>query len=918
MSRRRWPNPFAQADINGDGASSLWVGDRLARYALVGGSGVFVNLGTLFVLVEAFSWSPAVAAILAIETSILSNYTLNRFWTWRDRGPVAFSIGRYHAVSLVGMAIQWACLAVGYYVFGLYYLLAALIGIVVAMGWTFFSNDRFTFATLKKPVSPSRPLLYGGALLLHFVVAALLTHSWDTFVFQRTVTDLFSTGMTPYTAGSTGADHLFLGRHLPVQQHWFAYPPLTLLLLATSYSPVAWGLVESPWLGRILIKLPAILGTVVLAGVARRLVVTAGRDAPKAIESGNRVERWLLFNPLFILIAGVWGQMEALIVLLLVLSVLVLRTRRWALSGAFWGLAVLVKPFAVFLIPVLWIHLARNGGKQAALSYFGTGLGVAALASLPFFLLDPGGFLRQTVLMHMDRPPSRYSPFAVIYYLFREGAHMWPGVMPEPLGVASVIGTVSLVATVLVLAGLAVAAARRPATEGNLLFWMGASMLGGLMAGKVLNEQYLVLPLGLLAIWMFHPASNRLQGRRVRWFLLVGTWGMVVAALLERAAFVHFIPEDILRMVFDGTVLDLYARIAWGLGFTLASFRLLLGAVAVVCLLACFVTAAWLVVPALREGWGATLHYGAGLLPSATVAARALAVMVVLLLLVAYPVATAFMAPGGNGIGPVDNGNEEERVFALYRTDWYNPGHDPLRPEGSWGQAVLEPESGYHNINAHKATKDLTRLKQAGVDGVLITLHPYTLQSAATVQRIAEAMEVPYAMVLDFGAMQEHHAGDAWGGWSMERIREVVTGPPLVGWDGPHHMRDTETRLPYLFVREHHRVQSTVDEGMLEAGIGSGAGNHLVFVNETPRLEDAMPENRTAAGIKGALWLTGAPWDGQGYQDAWDHAVAQGASAVVIPWNEFDRAQAVEPTKEHGDTFLELTRQGSARLHGAP
>ena len=57
-----------------------------------------------------------VASALAIELSVLSNFLANDAWTFRDRRDPgsrwSARLGRFHAVSLVGAAIQW-CTFVG-------------------------------------------------------------------------------------------------------------------------------------------------------------------------------------------------------------------------------------------------------------------------------------------------------------------------------------------------------------------------------------------------------------------------------------------------------------------------------------------------------------------------------------------------------------------------------------------------------------------------------------------------------------------------------------------------------------------------------------------------------------------------------------------------------------------------------------
>ena len=55
------------------------------RYTLVGSSGVLVNLGIYILLTRHFALPKELAPIIAIEASVLSNFFLNNFWTFKKR-----------------------------------------------------------------------------------------------------------------------------------------------------------------------------------------------------------------------------------------------------------------------------------------------------------------------------------------------------------------------------------------------------------------------------------------------------------------------------------------------------------------------------------------------------------------------------------------------------------------------------------------------------------------------------------------------------------------------------------------------------------------------------------------------------------------------------------------------------------------
>jgi len=102
---------------------------RFVKFCLVGLSGVLVNI---------------------IESSIISNFTLNNYFTFADRrSPGAKSflsrLLKYNIVSLVGLVVNMGVLGLLTEVFGVYYLLSNLCGIAVAALWNYMVNTWWTW-----------------------------------------------------------------------------------------------------------------------------------------------------------------------------------------------------------------------------------------------------------------------------------------------------------------------------------------------------------------------------------------------------------------------------------------------------------------------------------------------------------------------------------------------------------------------------------------------------------------------------------------------------------------------------------------------------------------------------------------------------------------------------------------------------
>ena len=92
---------------------------QIIKFAVVGGSGVVVNLGAL-ALLRSIGLGDNLASAIAIEISIISNFVLNDRWTFRElisseaqssTTDLFYFMGqralRFQLVSLVGALAQW-------------------------------------------------------------------------------------------------------------------------------------------------------------------------------------------------------------------------------------------------------------------------------------------------------------------------------------------------------------------------------------------------------------------------------------------------------------------------------------------------------------------------------------------------------------------------------------------------------------------------------------------------------------------------------------------------------------------------------------------------------------------------------------------------------------------------------------------
>ena len=121
---------------------------EFVKFALVGSSGVVVNMGLLFLLTRFLSIRLEIASPIAIEASILTNFTLNNLWTFKKREthvPFWSRLFRYHMVTGLAGIVNYLVLLLLAKSFGLHDMISNLIGILIGTFITYTLNSLWTW-----------------------------------------------------------------------------------------------------------------------------------------------------------------------------------------------------------------------------------------------------------------------------------------------------------------------------------------------------------------------------------------------------------------------------------------------------------------------------------------------------------------------------------------------------------------------------------------------------------------------------------------------------------------------------------------------------------------------------------------------------------------------------------------------------
>jgi dolichol-phosphate mannosyltransferase len=123
---------------------------RFVKFAVVGGSGVLVNLGVYWLITRLLHMNIYGAQAVSFEASVISNFLLNNFFTFADRRvsrTLSFIVQflKFNVISLAGYGIQVAALFLLHTVLGIHDVVALAIGIIVATVWNYLVNLGWTW-----------------------------------------------------------------------------------------------------------------------------------------------------------------------------------------------------------------------------------------------------------------------------------------------------------------------------------------------------------------------------------------------------------------------------------------------------------------------------------------------------------------------------------------------------------------------------------------------------------------------------------------------------------------------------------------------------------------------------------------------------------------------------------------------------
>jgi hypothetical protein len=564
------------------------------------------------------------------------------------------------------------------------------------------------------------------------VLAGLFIHDWDGFVFENSVRDFWH-GKTPYAVAEDQPFYTFLGIN-DAHPQWYAYPPLPLLAMSVTYIPEML-FNAPPFLERILLKLPMVLGTLAVAFVGEAWAAHLGKPA----ETGRRVRTLLLFNPFLMLIGPVWGMTDPALIALFLFGALRFQQGRTAESGIFIGLATLIKPFPVLLaLPLASFFLYEQGWRRVGKA-FATACATVLAICLPFVLTTPRGFFQQIVLFHLARPV--------------QGLSIWK-LVPDGQANAESIEAASFVLLSASLLLLAFLAPRVRSPAAPVLITLAASVQV-LFWNRVVNDQYMVLAVAPLLLLF---GLGELESATARWAARIVPAVLALFTVVIGWHFLTFIPPDIALPAF-GKPVDVVAEEIrqhieplrrLHLPDNVAATLFVLGLGANI-LLSYRFARRW--IPALSAPSLPTSRE----FHSRAYAVAATSVVVMLALL---PIG----APGLLAESPADvPATEKPLVGAFYYLWWHNPAHDPAIRYGNWMKVSQTPEMGYYTNTRGVARDHVRMMLDHGIDVAVVSYHTGEHDRLQVFMEEASAQGLLVAPLIELNQIYDHPERHAVG-----------------------------------------------------------------------------------------------------------------------------------------------------------
>jgi len=111
---------------------------QFAKYFIVGFSGFLMDMASLILLKEVFGWAPVVAVIVNQAFLLTYNFTLNKYWSFRNKEMPHKQLVKYLILAVVNYGFSILTMYIFNHKFRFDYRLVRIVSIACMVSWNFF------------------------------------------------------------------------------------------------------------------------------------------------------------------------------------------------------------------------------------------------------------------------------------------------------------------------------------------------------------------------------------------------------------------------------------------------------------------------------------------------------------------------------------------------------------------------------------------------------------------------------------------------------------------------------------------------------------------------------------------------------------------------------------------------------------
>lgn len=120
---------------------------QFIKFALVGTSGLIIDFGITFILKEKYASNKYFANSIGFSFAVISNYFLNKYWTFHDLNPEIFSQAlKFVLIAILGLLINNLMIYLLNHHKGFSFYVAKVFAIGSVVLWNFTANYFYTFS----------------------------------------------------------------------------------------------------------------------------------------------------------------------------------------------------------------------------------------------------------------------------------------------------------------------------------------------------------------------------------------------------------------------------------------------------------------------------------------------------------------------------------------------------------------------------------------------------------------------------------------------------------------------------------------------------------------------------------------------------------------------------------------------------